>query len=401
MIDVKKIRAQFPIYTHNPNLIYLDTTASSLKPKQVIDALSEYYSFYGVNVHRGSYQLSYDATALYEKAREIAANYINADVDEVIFTRGTTTSLNMIAYSYMDKLKAGDEIITSELEHHSSFLPWQQVAKKTGATLRFVELDKDGNIAVDAFKKALTKNTKVVALTYVSNVMGRVVPIKEIIKLAQEVGAVTIVDAAQATAHFKVDVKDLNCDFLAFSGHKMTGPSGVGVLFIKKGKLQDIGPIEYGGEMAEVVEKETMSYKGGPAKFEAGTPIISGAIGLGKAIEFLEDIGLDNIEKHIKKLYDYAYEKLSKIEGITIYNPNSDTGIITFNIDGVHAHDAATSFDQKGICVRAGKHCAHLILDWLKASSTLRVSFYIYNDKKDVDEFINAVIETRDFFNQF
>lgn len=401
MIDVKKVRTDFPIYKNYPNLIYLDTTASSLKPKAVIDAVSNYYNNYGVNVHRGSYKLSYEATVLYEEARKKVAKFINADKEEIVFTRGTTTSLNMVAYNYLNKLKPGDEIITSELEHHSSFLPWQYVAKMTGAKLKFVELDNNNHITLENFKKVLTNKTKVVALTYISNVLGKITPIKEIVKLAKEKGAITVIDAAQVAAHIKIDVKDLGCDFLAFSGHKMMGPSGVGVLYINNSKISEINPIEFGGEMVDFVDKEQSTFKSGPAKFEAGTPIISGAIGLATAIDYINDLGLENINKHIKEVYNYAYEKLSKVDGVTIYNPNSDTGIIAFNIDGIHPHDAATIFDQRDISVRAGKHCAHLIVEKLSQTGTLRISIYIYNNKEDIDKFIDAVIETRDFFNSF
>ncbi len=400
MIDVKKVKKDFPIFKERPNLIYLDTTASSLKPQRVIDKVTNYYKSYGVNVHRGVYNLSYEATNLYEDARSNVAKFINAFDDEIIFTRGTTQSLNFIASSYLDKLTEEDEIVTSELEHHSSFLPWLNVSNKTKAKLRFVELDSNGDITIENLKKVVNKNTKVIALTYVSNVMGRIMPVKEIAEVAKSVGAITIIDAAQAVAHFKVDVKDLDIDFLAFSGHKMMGPSGIGVLYAKRSMHDVLEPFEYGGEMVDFVTRESATYKKSPIKFEAGTPIIAGAIGISEAINYILELGYENITNHIKSLNDYTYKQLKEIEGITIYN-ESDTGIINFNIDDVHPHDAATFFDSKEICIRAGEHCAQLIIKWLKTFSTLRASFYVYNDKSDVDQFIKVVKEVKEFFQRF
>ena len=335
-----------------------------------------------------------------KRQRKNVAAFINASSDEVIFTRGTTESINMISNFFLN-LKEGDEIITSELEHHSNFLPWLEVAKKRKAKLRFVELNKEGRITVEAFKKVLSKKTKVVALTYVSNVMGFITPIKEIVKLVHEVNALVVVDGAQAVPHFKVDVKELDVDFFAFSGHKMLGPTGVGVLYGKKHLLDKVEPFHFGGEMAEVVTKDNATYKSTPHKFEAGTPIISGAIGLSKAVDIINEIGFDYLETHAKNLYKYALSKLKKIEGITIYNKNNEVGLVTFNIDGVHPHDAATIFDKNNICLRAGHHCAQNIHRWLKINSSLRASFYIYNTKKDVDKFVDSVIEARDFFRKF
>lgn len=395
-----KIKREFPIYEFNKDLVYLDTAASSLKPRKVIDAVSFYYAHYGVNIHRGVYNLSYEATEMYEDARKNIATFINASSDEVIFTRGTTESINMISNFFIN-LKEGDEIITSELEHHSNFLPWLEISKKKKAKLRFVELNKEGRITLEAFKKVLSKKTKVVALTYVSNVMGFTTPIKEIIKLAHEVGALVVVDGAQAVPHFKVDMKELCVDFFAFSGHKMLGPNGIGILYGKKALLDKVEPFHFGGEMAEIVTKDNATYKSTPHKFEAGTPIITGAIGLSKAIDIINEIGFDYIETHIKELYNYALNKLKKVEGITIYNKNNEVGLVTFNIDGVHPHDAATIFDKNNVCLRAGHHCAQNIHRWLKVHSTLRASFYVYNTKEDVDKFVDSVIEARDFFRKF
>lgn len=399
-LDVKSIKQKFPIFTHNPNLVYLDTTASALKPQSVIDSLENYYSRYGVNIHRGVYNLAYEATELYENSRNEIAKLINANNNEVIFTRGTTASLNMVARSYLDKLGPEDEIITSELEHHSSFLPWLNVSQKTNAKLRFVELDNNGDIDLDSLKKIINKNTKIVALTFVSNVIGRIQPVREIVKLAKTVDAITVIDAAQALAHFPVDVKELDVDFLAFSGHKMMGPTGVGVLYIKESLHNSIDPIEFGGEMVDYVSKDSAIFRKSPIKYEAGTPTIASAIALKEAVNLIDDIGYEKINAHIKELNNYALNKLAEIEGVVVYN-KSDTGIITFNIDDVHPHDAATIFDHNNICIRAGEHCAQLTLKWLKQSATLRASFYIYNDKTDVDKFIDTVKYTVDFFRKF
>lgn len=401
MLDVKLIRQQFPIYDHNPNLVYLDTAASSLKPKNVIDVVDHYYSKLGVNVHRGVYGLSYEATDLYEAARTTVARFLNAKFEEIVFTRGTTASLNLVASSYQKQLKAGDEIITSELEHHSSVLPWMQVSKNTGAKLVYVPLNAEGRITVEAFKSVLTDQTKVVALTYVSNVMGYVTPIKEIIDLAHQKGAIVVVDAAQAAPHIKIDVTALNADFLAFSGHKILGPTGIGVLYGKKHLLNKMEPTEYGGDMVDQVELNGATWKDTPYRFEAGTPIISGAIGLGRAIEFIESIGFDDIHAHVHALHQYTLEKMKAIDGITVFNPTSETGIITFNVDFVHPHDAASIFDQNKVCLRAGHHCAQLITKWLKQLATLRATFYIYNDYEDADRFVESIQEAVRFFKAF
>ena len=401
MIDVKKIRQQFPIYDANPDLVYLDTAASSLKPKAVIDVVDHYYSKLGVNVHRGVYGLSYEATDLYEAARTTVAKFLNAKFEEIVFTRGTTAALNLVASSYLEKLKPGDEIITSELEHHSSMLPWLQVAKKTGAVLKYVELDQQGRITVEAFKAVLSDQTKVVALTYVSNVMGYITPVKPIIDLAHEKGAMVILDAAQAAPHLAIDVTALNVDFLAFSGHKVCGPTGIGVLYGKRHLLNQMSPIEFGGDMNVTVDKFDATWKEAPYRFEAGTPIIAGAIGLARAIEFISEIGFDSIHEHVSKLHAYTLAKLKAVEGIEIYNETAETGIIAFNVLGVHPHDAASIFDQNKVCIRAGHHCAQLITKWLKQIATLRATFYIYNDEKDADLFVESVKEAVRFFGAF
>jgi cysteine desulfurase/selenocysteine lyase len=401
MIDVKKIRQDFPIYDKEPKLTYLDSAASSLKVKSVIDHVDRYYQYLGVNVHRGAYDLAYEATRLYEAARTNVAKFIGANEDEIIFTRGTTSALNMVAYAYRDILKAGDEIITSELEHHSSILPWMMTAKKTGASLTYVPLTKEGRITVEAFKKVLTEHTKIVALTYVSNVMGYQTPIEEIARLAHAKGAIVVLDAAQAVPHMAVDVKALDVDFMAFSGHKMFGPSGIGVLFGKNHLLNMLEPVEYGGEMADQVFKDHATWKEAPLRFEAGTPIISGAIGLSAAVDYIQKIGYDNIHAHTIALRDYTIKKLEDIEGITIYNKHADISTITFNIEDIHPHDIATMLDQYQVSVRAGHHCAQLVSRFLGVNSTLRVSFHIYNDFNDCDVLVSSIKAAKDFFSSF
>ena len=401
-MDINKIRNDFPVFRENPNLAYLDSAAMALKPDCVIKAVDDYYNKLGVNVHRGVYRLSYEATDRYEEARTTIAKFLNCDFEDVVFTRGSSASLNLVASSYgLNFLKPGDEVITSELEHHSSHMPWFNVCEKTGAKLKYVPLDSENRITVENFKKVLTKNTKVVALTYVSNVMGYVTPIKEIIKLAHEVGAIVTVDGAQAVPHMKVDVKDLDCDFLSFSGHKLCGPTGIGVLYGKKELLEKMPPIEFGGDMADTVLLDSQTYKASPYKFETGTPIIAGAIGLAAACKYIESIGFDNIVKQEKELRAKAVSELKKIEGVIIYNESCETGVIAFNLDGIHPHDAASVFDNNDVCIREGHHCAQLITKKLGTIGTIRASFYFYNREEDIEKFIKAVKEAKDFFGQF
>ena len=401
MIDLKDIKKDFPIYQHEPNLIYLDSAASALKPQVVIDRVNQYYETSGVNVHRGTYQLAYEATEAYEKAREKVASFISAEPEEIIFTRGTTSALNMVAQFYRNKLKPDDEIITSELEHHSSLLPWMANAKATQAKLVYIPLTKEGRITVENFKSVLTPKTKVVAINYISNVMGYKSPVEDIIKIAHEKGITVILDAAQAVPHMKVDVKSLDVDFLAFSGHKMLGPSGIGVLYGKKQLLNDLEPVEYGGEMVDEVFKDHAEFSDAPIKFEAGTPIISGAIGLAKAVEYMEHIGYDTIHQHTMKLHDYTMNELKKINHLVIYNEGADISTLTFNIEGVHPHDVSSYLDQDNICIRAGHHCAQLVSRFLEVPSTLRVSFHIYNTIDDCKKLVESLRKASDFFQTF
>ena len=403
MLDVNSVRKHFPVINNNPKLSYLDSAASSLKPQEVIDSITNYYETLGVNVHRGVYDLSYKATDLYEGARAKIAKFLNASrEEEIVFTRGASAALNLVAQSYgMKFINEGDEVITSELEHHSSHMPWFNVCKIKKATLKYVPLNEEGRITVENFMKVLTPKTKLVALTYVSNVMGYITPIKEIIKICHERGIIVSVDGAQAVPHMKIDVKDLDCDFLSFSGHKMCGPTGIGVLYGKYKLLDSMDPVEFGGDMADEVYKDSQTYKAVPHKFETGTPIIAGVIGLGRAVEFLDSIGLDKVAEHENMLATECKKRLMELEDVEVYNKTAETGVVAFNIKGVHPHDAATIYDKNGVCIRAGHHCAQLITRWLGQISTTRASFYMYNTMDDVINLVNSVKEARDFFKQF
>ncbi|HHQ0010180.1 TPA: cysteine desulfurase [Listeria monocytogenes] len=406
MIDIQKIRADFPILVQEINekpLAYLDNAATSQKPKQVIEALTHYYEFDNANVHRGVHTLAARATDAYESARGKVAKFIHArEVAEIIFTRGTTSAINLVVDSYAEaNIEAGDEIVISYLEHHSNLIPWQQLAKRKGAVLKYIELEEDGTISVEQAKKTIGEKTKIVALAHVSNVLGTITPIKEIAAIAHQFGAVILVDGAQAVPHMEVDVVDLDADFYAFSGHKMMAPTGIGALYGKRELLDAMEPTEFGGEMIDFVELYDSTWKELPWKFEAGTPIIGGAIALGAAIDYLAEVGLENIHAHEQALASYAIEEMSKIEGITIYGPKDASkrcGLVTFNIEGAHPHDIATILDEDGIAIRAGHHCAQPLMKWLDVSSTARASFYIYNTKEEIDALIDGLKLTKEYF---
>ncbi|MDT0121914.1 cysteine desulfurase [Paenibacillus sp. RRE4] len=398
------IREQFPILHQEINghpLVYLDSAATSQKPRAVIDAVKHYYEYENSNVHRGVHTLGSRATDAYEGAREKVAKFINARrTQEIIFTRGTTTALNLVASSYARaNCKEGDEIVLTQMEHHSNLIPWQQVAKETGATLKYIPLQQDGHIELSDVEQTITNKTKVVAIAYVSNVMGIVHPVKQIAEIAHRNGAVIVVDGAQSTPHMKVDVQDLDCDFYALSGHKMCGPTGIGALYGKKALLESMEPIEFGGEMINDVGLYDSNWKELPWKFEGGTPIIAGAVGLGAAIDFLEQIGMDEIAHHEGVLAAYATERLAEIDGLTIYGPaKRHVGVVTFNLGDVHPHDVATVLDASGIAIRAGHHCCQPLMRWLEVSSTARASFYLYNNEQDVDRLVSALIQTKEYF---
>ncbi|MGG0574731.1 cysteine desulfurase [Priestia aryabhattai] len=402
-MNISDIRKQFPILDQEVNgspLVYLDSAATSQKPLAVIEAIEKYYKEYNSNVHRGVHTLGTRATDGYEGAREKVRKFINAkSTEEIIFTRGTTTALNTVAASYgRANLKPGDEIVITYMEHHSNIIPWQQVAKETGATLKYISLTEDHALSLEEVKSTITSNTKIVSIMQVSNVLGTINPVKEIAEIAHANGAVMVVDGAQSTPHMKVDVQDLDCDFFAFSGHKMGGPTGIGALYGKKELLEKMEPIEFGGEMIDFVNLHESTWKELPWKFEGGTPIIAGAIGLGAAIDFLEEVGLDNIQAHEHKLAQYALDRLSQVDGITIYGPKERAGVVTFNIEDVHPHDVATVVDADGIAIRAGHHCAQPLMKYLNVSSTARASFYLYNTEEEVDKLVSSLIKTKEYF---
>ncbi|MEC1667342.1 cysteine desulfurase SufS [Bacillus mojavensis] len=402
-MNITDIREQFPILHQQVNghdLVYLDSAATSQKPRAVIETLDKYYNQYNSNVHRGVHTLGTRATDGYEGAREKVRKFINAkSMAEIIFTKGTTTSLNMVALSYARaNLKPGDEVVITYMEHHANIIPWQQAVKETGATLKYIPLQEDGTISLDDVRATVTSNTKIVAVSHVSNVLGTVNPIKEMAKIAHDNGAVIVVDGAQSAPHMKIDVQDLDCDFFALSSHKMCGPTGVGVLYGKRALLENMEPAEFGGEMIDFVGLYESTWKELPWKFEAGTPIIAGAIGLGAAIDFLEEIGLDEISLHEHKLAAYALERFRQLDGVTVYGPEERAGLITFNLDDVHPHDVATVLDAEGIAVRAGHHCAQPLMKWLDVTATARASFYLYNTEEEIDKLVEALQKTKEYF---
>lgn len=402
-MDIASIREEFPVLDQQVNghpLVYLDSTATAQKPRSVIEAVDHYYRHDNANVHRGVHTLGTRATDLYEGARDKVRRFIHANsTAEIIFTRGTTTSLNLVAQSYgLANVREGDEIVISPMEHHSNIIPWQQVAKVTGATLIYLPLQEDGTISLEDVRKTVTSNTKIVAIAHVSNVLGTVNPVKEIAKIAHDNGAVIVVDGAQGVPHMEVNVQDLDCDFYAFSGHKMCAPTGIGVLYGKKELLEAMEPVEFGGEMIDFVHLYESTWKELPWKFEGGTPIIAGAIGLGAAIDFLNEIGMDQISAHEQKITSYAMERLSSIEGIDIYGPKERAALVTFNLNEVHSHDTATILDSFGIAVRAGHHCAQPLMKWLDVTATARASFYLYNTEQEIDRLVEGLTKAKEYF---
>ncbi|MGQ7563238.1 cysteine desulfurase [Streptococcus suis] len=404
-MDLERIRKDFSILDQVVNdepLVYLDNAATTQKPQQVLDVLADYYQKDNANVHRGVHTLSERSTARYEAARQTVADFIRAKSSkEILFTRGTTTGLNWVAQFARDLLQADDEVIISVQEHHSNIIPWQQACQKTGAKLRYVTL-KNGELDMDVLKEVLSEKTKFVSLAHISNVMGSVVPIKEIAELVHAVGAYLVVDGAQSTPHMAIDVQDLDVDFFAFSGHKMLGPTGIGILYGKQELLEQMSPVEFGGEMIEFVYEQYATWKELPWKFEAGTPNIAGAIGLAAAIDYLNDIGMEHVQQHEEELIAYIWPKLQAIPGLTIYGSqdvSKRTGLIAFNLDDLHPHDVATALDYEGVAVRAGHHCAQPLLSYLQVPATVRASFYIYNTKADCDKLVDALLKTKEFFN--
>ena len=404
-IDCEKLRQDFPILDQLVNeepLVYLDNAATTQKPIQVLQALENYYKTDNANVHRGVHTLAERATASYEAVRQQVADFIHASSSrEILFTRGTTTSLNWVAHFAQEILQPGDQVIISIMEHHSNIIPWQEACRKRGAKLDYVYL-KDGELDLAGLQDLLSSRTRFVSLAHVSNVLGVVNPIKEIAQMVHAVGAYLVVDGAQSTPHMAIDVQDLDVDFFAFSGHKMLGPTGIGVLYGKEELLDIMSPVEYGGEMIDFVREQTASWKELPWKFEAGTPNIAGVIGLGAAISYLTQIGLDRVQAHELDLVHYLFPKLQAIPGLTIYGSQDlakRTGVISFNLDDLHPHDLATALDYEGVAVRAGHHCAQPLIHHLGATATARASLYIYNTKADCDKLVEALLKTKEFFN--
>ena len=404
-LDAYKIRQDFAILDQVVNdepLVYLDNAATTQKPQVVLDTLMTYYHEDNANVHRGVHTLAERATAAYEASREKLRQFINAkSTKEVLFTRGTTTGLNWVGRFAEQVLEPGDEVVISIMEHHSNIIPWQEACKKTGAKLVYAYL-KDGQLDMEDLANKITEKTKFVSLAQVSNVLGCINPVKEIAKLAHQVGAYMVVDGAQSAPHMAIDVQDLDCDLFTLSGHKMLGPTGIGVLYGKEEILNQMNPIEFGGEMINFVYEQEATWKELPWKFEAGTPNIAGAIALGAAVDYLSALGMENIHAYEQELVDYVLPKLQAIDGLTVYgpeDPSQHAGVIAFNIDGLHPHDVATALDYEGVAVRAGHHCAQPLINHLGISSAARASFYIYNTKEDCDKLVEAILATKEFFN--
>ena len=408
VLDVEKIREDFPILHRRikgrKRLIYLDNAATTQKPRSVIDSISDYYLNYNSNIHRAVHQLAEEATFAYEEARRKVAKLINArSADEIIFTRNATESINLIANSWAGQhLTKRNKVLITEIEHHSNIVPWQLVTGKVGATLDYLGVGDEGRIDIKDFaNKVHDPGLKLVSVSQMSNVLGTILPVKEMTKLAHEMNVPMMIDAAQSVPHMKVDVQDLDCDFMAFSGHKMLGPTGVGILFGKREFLEEMPPFIGGGDMIKEVHKQKTSFNDLPYKFEAGTPNIADVIGLGAAIDYLNDLGFENIREHEMQITEYALEKIKEIKGITIYGPqdmNERGAVISFNLGDIHPHDLATILNDFGIAMRSGHHCAQVLMERLDVSATSRVSFYVYNSKEEVNILIEALQSARRLF---
>lgn len=395
-IDIKKIRKDFPILSRKVNgkpLVYLDNAATSQTPQQVIDTIVDYYQNYNANIHRGVHSLSQEATDAYEEAREKIRTHFNAKhKEEVIFTSGTTHGINLVANGFSNLLKEGDEVLVSALEHHSNIVPWQMLCEKSGAKLKVIPMTPQGELDKLAFAELFSKNTKLVFVNHVSNALGTVNPIREIIAKAREVGAAVLIDGAQAAPHIKADVQALDVDFYVVSAHKICGPTGVGVLYGKKEWLEKLPPYQGGGEMIDQVSFEKTTYAGLPHKFEAGTPNICGGIAFGAALDYMNAIGFEAIAAYEDELLKYATQQLLEIEGLKIYGTSADkTAVISFNIEGIHPYDIGTIVDKLGVAVRTGHHCAQPIMDYFKIPGTVRASFSFYNTKEEVDVLVESV----------
>ena len=401
--DVEAIRADFPAMSLQVNgkpLVFLDSGASAQKPSVVLERMDRMYRSEYANVHRGAYRLSELATENYENARKTVAQFMNASVDEIVFTRSVTAAINLVAHSFGRAfLKAGDEVVISHMEHHANIVPWQLLRDIMGIVIKVAPIDDDGNFLIDEFKKLLGPKTKLVAITHCSNVLGTITPIKEITRIAHEAGAKVLIDGAQGIVHLGVDVRDVDCDFYGFTGHKLYGPTGIGVLYGKRDLLNALPPYEGGGDMIELVTFEKTTYREAPARFEAGTPPIVEAVGLAAAIDYVNSVGLDRIAKHETGLRDYAMKRLGEIDGLTIIGRPREKGpIVSFTLEGAHPHDIATIIDSKGVAVRAGHHCAQPLMDRCNVAATARASFAMYNRIEDVDALVDALNTVKDIF---
>ena len=399
----------FPTLNQERNgrrIAYLDSGATTQKPNSVINAIRYYYERINANPHRGAYELSVLATDAYDEARGKVRKFINAEKsEEIIFTKNATEAFNLLAMSYgMNFINEGDEIVISIAEHHSNLIPWQNVAKVKGAVLKYMYTDENGELTEEEIKSKITDKTKIVSITHVSNVLGTINPVKEIAEYAHSKGAIVIVDGAQSVPHMKVDVRDINADFLVIAGHKLLAPMGIGVLYGKKELLEEMPPVIFGGDMVEYVYEQETTYNVLPYKFEAGTQNVEAAIGLSKAIDYLNEIGIENVEAIEKELVTYALEKLSTLEYVKVYGPkdiNKRGGVISFEIENVHPHDVASIFDTKGVCIRAGNHCAQPLMRYMGINATSRASFYFYNTKEDVDRLVEAIEKTYEMFSKW
>ncbi|MCS7234869.1 MAG: cysteine desulfurase [Armatimonadetes bacterium] len=400
------VRQDFPLLQRSVDgkpLVYLDSAATSQKPRVVLEALQRYYEEYNANVHRGLYRIAERATLAYEEARAKVAAFIGAAAEEVVFTRGTTEAINLVAYAYGDAfVRPGDEIVVTEMEHHSNLVPWQLLAQRRGARLRVVRVrPEDGTLDLEGLDQVLTDRTRLVAVAHQSNVVGTINPVREIAQRAHAVGAVVLVDGAQSVPHMPVRVGELGCDFLAFSGHKMCGPTGIGVLWGRRGLLEAMPPFHGGGEMIERVELERSTYKDPPHRFEAGTPNIADAIALGVAVEYLQSLGMEAVREHEKALVRYALAQLAEVRGVRVYGPTdleARGGAVAFTLEGVHPHDVAQVLDSEGVCVRAGHHCAQPLHRALGLAATARASVYLYNTPEDIDALVRGLERVRAFF---
>lgn len=408
MIDVKKIRNDFPMYRNGVEmqgkpLVWLDNASTTFKPDCVINAITDYYSKETSNSHRGDYDLCYNMDQKVLACRKTVATFIGSETEEVVFTSGTTMSINLVAFGYGAKyLKKGDEILLTEAEHASNVLPWFKVAEMTGATVKMIPLNKEGRLTPENLRKTITKNTKIVAIAHVTNVLGYIAPVKELADIAHEFGALLVLDGAQSVPHIKINVKELGCDFLSFSGHKMCGPTGIGVLYGRYDLLDSMDPFMTGGGMNVRFDLcGDVALLHAPMRFEAGTLNLAGIVGLKAAIDYINSIGIENIEEYEESLKRYAIEKLKETGKVTIYNENSATGIVTFNINGIFAQDAATFLNSKGIACRSGQHCAKMLNDFLKTVATVRASFYFYTTKEDVDALVEAVKHGEEFLDAY